>query len=111
MPIEFITNILAQIPFVAAFVWYSYTTNKQNAEVLGQMNRQNAEAIEKMMNQFQQFLREEREARVRQEDKFLERLNGIEKDFVDHDNRMMAGITRMEERTAIRETPTKPRTR
>src|SRR5512139_2237683 len=101
MPIE-IVNILVQLPVLVVFLWYYERVAKINSS-----------AIEKLAEQFQEFLREERLERhkymAQRDDQIramADAINGLKSEFVEHDERMTAAVIRMEERT--RPLPPKP---
>lgn len=86
MPPELI-NILIQLPVVALFIWY----------------------FDRVYTRFEAFLREERTARDKILSEILIELRHMEEKLDVHDENMNQSIILMKERTAIRETPSRPK--
>lgn len=78
-----IVNLLTQLPIVAVFVWYSERLNRQ----------------------FQEFLREERVARERQNANVVSELQALQKNLSHHDEAFERAVAIMKERTRPKSAP------
>lgn len=85
---DLLVSVLAQSPFVAAFVWFAIKLLEQNSK--------RDEQIYKRDEQMQAFLKEQRA-----EDRQI--LQQLVQRFDTHDQKVTAAITTMTERTRPRE--------
>jgi len=93
---NYIINLIAQIPFLAAFIWYFDRATRQFQEFL----REERTARE-------QNAKDERAARERFEEKIMNRFDNMDDRHEKHDEEFRRAIAVMEERTK----PTKPQPR
>ena len=90
---NYIFNILAQIPFLAAFIWYFDRASRQFQEFL----REERAAREKNSS-------EERQARQLFEEKIIGRFEKLDNEMEKHNADFVTAIKVMEERTKQRRT-------
>jgi hypothetical protein len=89
MPPE-LSNILTQIPIVAAFIWFVLEYSKRNQE-----------ALDKRDEQMQQFLQEQRKADREVLSQLVGELHDFRREFDEHDQATNEAIITMKERVKL----------